>query len=429
MLKLAKTESKKEMTLKRRNKTNTSKNNIILKKKMINKNVNKNIMDTYKIPNNKNTSTNRITHKIVKKAYISNKPNISTQKNQNNIPKPNPIIFINNNKIMNLKAKSPKHLSPIHRNKEISSLKRNNTCDINLKRKSRSVKNKSKKGKIKRPLTSKNSKDEENRENMLKTVENGRIRKLFSMASDIFNLDDTATNLIKRCDLSPKYSNFYKTIYKKDINNNNFRDSLNQSGLNQNNNHKYNNSLSNNILAIARKKNNKKHNRINFFKRSEYNPNETYLLHPKGLKTNRSNLESVKYDIISTRKSNIVDKYNNLSGLKASSSNVEDYEILVPKNYNTANVNHLKNVLNSNGLHIFGLKEEGDLIGGQKGKFKIKVRTNGQNEKDKDKCINKIKNKLSNMDVKLKKKIVDLRKKKTDITGYGWEEEIKNGLH
>ena len=101
----------------------------------------------------------------------------------------------------------------------------------------------------------------------------------------------------------------------------------------------------------------------------------------------------------------------------------------MPKNYNKANVDHLKNVLNSNGLHIFGLKEEGDLIGGQKGKFKIKVRTNGQNEKDKDKSINKIKNKLSNMDVTLKKKIVDLRKKKTDITGYGWEEEIKNGLH
>ena len=33
------------------------------------------------------------------------------------------------------------------------------------------------------------------------------------------------------------------------------------------------------------------------------------------------------------------------------------------------------------------------------------------------------------MDVKLKKNIIDLRKKKTDITGYGWEEEIKNGLH
>ena len=248
---------------------------------------------------------------------------------------------------------------------------------------------------------------------MLKTVENGRIRKLFSMASDIFNLDHSATNLIKRSDLSPKYPNFYKTIYKKDVNDNN----------------KYNNILSNNILAIARTKNNKKHNRINFFKRTEYNPNETYLLNPKCLKTNRSNLESVKYYIISTRKSNIIDKYNNLSGLKASSSKVDDYEILVPKNYNKANVSHLKNVLNSNGLHIFGLKEEGDLIGGQKGKFKIKVRTNGQNEKDNNKSINKINNKLSDMDVKLKKNIIDLRKKKTDITGYGWEEEIKNGLH
>ena len=183
MLKLAKTESKKEMTLKRRKKTNNSKNNIILDKS-INKNVNKNIMDRHIISKNKNTSKKRITHKIVKKADITNKPNISTQKN--NIPKPNPIIFIKKNKIMNLKSKSPKHLSPIHRNKELSSLKRNNTSETYLN-KNRSAKNKSKKGKIKRPLTSKNNKDEENKDNILKTVENGRIRKLFSMASDIFN--------------------------------------------------------------------------------------------------------------------------------------------------------------------------------------------------------------------------------------------------
>lgn len=427
MLKLAKTESKKEMTLKKRKKTKKSKNNIIINKSL-NKNINKNIMDSHNISKNKNLSNNRITHKIVKKADMIKKPNISIQKNI--IPKPNSIFNSKNKSIINLKAKSPRHLSPIHRKKEISSLKRNNTNENNLK-KYESIKNKRKKDKnyiFNRPLTSKNDKNEENRDNILKTVENGRIRKLFSMASDIFNLDDTATNLIKRTNLSPRNDYFYKTIYKKSINNNIFRDSLNQSEFNQNNNNKYN-ILSNNILAIARTKNGKKHNKINFFKRNEYNPNETYSLNPKGLKTNRSNLESVKYDIITTRKSNIVDKYNNLSGLKASSSNIEDYEILVPKDYNKANVSHLKNVLNTNGLHIFGLKEEGDLIGGQKGKFIIKVRTNGQNENDKNKSINKINKKLSDMDVKLTKNIVDLRKKKTDITGYGWEEEIKNGLH
>ena len=80
-------------------------------------------------------------------------------------------------------------------------------------------------------------------------------------------------------------------------------------------------------------------------------------------------------------------------------------------------------------MHIFNLKEEGDVIGRQKGKFKIKVRINGKDEKDKNKIINNVSNKLLNMDAKLKKNTTDLGKKKTDITGYGWDEGIKNRLY
>ena len=445
MLKLAKTESKKEMVLRKKKKPKNKKIIKNLTEKInkdkskeinnyINKNISQNITDRQNIcQNNKNISNNRIIPKIVKKEYMTNKNNNYIQKN--NIPKPsrkiiiiknkNNNININNNKIR-LKAKSPNNLSPIHRGKKIFSLKKSLINEINLK-KCDSFKNKYKNDinySFNRALTAKKEKKESNTDDILKNVENGRIRKLFAMASDIFNLDNTATNLIKRTDLSPKMPNFYKTMYKKD-NNNIFRDVFNLSNENKN----YNNILSNNILGMARTKNNKNHNRINFFNRSEYNQNETNSFNSKGLKTNRSNMESVKYDIISTRKSNIFDKYKKLSGEKASASKIEDYEILVPQNYNKANVYNLRNVLGSNGLHIFNLKEEGDVIGGQKGKFKIKVRVNGQNEKDKNKIINNVSNKLLNMDVKLKKNSVDLGKKKTDITGYGWEKSIKNRLY
>ena len=441
MLKLAKTESKKEMVLRKKKKPKNKKIIKNLTEKInkdkskeinnyINKNISQNITDRQNIcQNNKNISNNRIIPKIVKKEYMTNKNNNYIQKN--NIPKPSQKILIvknnnNINKIIRLKAKSPKNLSPIHRGKKIFSLKKSLTNEINLK-KCDSFKNKYKNDinySFNRALTAKKEKKESNTDDILKNVENGRIRKLFAMASDIFNLDNTATNLIKRTDLSPKMPNFYKTMYKKD-NNNIFRDVFNLSNENKN----YNNILSNNILGMTRTKNNKNHNRINFFNRSEYNQNETNSFNSKGLKTNRSNIESVKYDIISTRKSNIFDKYKKLSAEKATSSKVEDYEILVPKDYNKANVYNLRNVLGSNGLHIFNLKEEGDVIGGQKGKFKIKVRINGQDEKDKNKIINNVSNKLLNMDAKLKKNTADLGKKKTDITGYGWDEGIKNRLY
>ena len=226
---------------------------------------------------------------------------------------------------------------------------------------------------------------------MLKTAENGRIRKIIAMSSDIFNLNNTATNLFNKSNLSPEI------IYKKEKKNNKPYDII-----------------SNKIISMEKPKD--KFNRVNIINRSQYNKNETYSLNSKGKKTNSSNIESVKYDIISTRKSNIFDKYNNLSGVKASTSKYEDYEIIVPKDYNKSNINNYKTVFNSNGMHIFGIKEEGDIIAGQKGKYKIKVRTNGKEEKEKKKMIDKSNNKLMNMDVKFKKNIYDWRKKKTDIT-------------
>jgi hypothetical protein len=398
MLKLAKTESKKEMSLKR--------------KKVKNINVkNKNL--------NYNSSNCRIQHKIIKKGNISNKINNSLQ--QNRLPK--------QNNISNLKQNLSITKSPIQQSKN-----NNPINSVNIK-KCESVRNRNK-NEIKYDIINnsynildidkeKGTELDNEKNKLLRTIENGRIRKLFSFASDIFNLDNTATNLFQRNYLSPKSSNYYRIIYKKE--NNNIPSDLDNFFSNNKNNKPYN-IISNSYLANGRIKQKKKFNRINIFNRTEYNSNETNSFNSKNKKTNRLNIESVKYDIISTRNSNIFDKYNNLSGIKASSPNIEDYEILIPKDYNKSNIYKLKSVLNSNGLHIFGVKEEGDIISGQKGKYKIKVRTNGQNEKDKNKMIYRASDKLMDLNVKFKRNNIDWGKKKTDITGYGWEEEIKNHL-
>ena len=415
MLQLAKTESKKEMSLKK-------------KKKVKNLNYkNKNITNKYNICQNYNSSNSRIQHRTIKKEKIPNKINNRLQ--QNRITKQNSAVFNNNN--ANLKKNANISKSPIQRNKNNKMY----ALENNPIKKCESVRNRNK-NTIKYNVVNnsfnildiekeKETEIDKEKNKLLRTLENGRIRKLFSFASDIFNLDNTATNLFQRNYLSPKSSNYYRIVYKNE--NNNFPNELNYFLKNNKNNKPYN-ILSNNYLINGRPKQKNKFNRINIFNRTEYNSNETNSFNSKNKKTNRLNIESVKYDIISTRNSDIFDKYNNLSGIKASSSNIEDYEILVPKDYNKSNICNLKNVLNSNGVHIFGVKEEGDIIAGQKGKYKVKVRTNGQNEKDKNKMIYRVSNKLMDLNAKLKRDNIDWGKKKTDITGYGWDEEIKNHL-
>jgi hypothetical protein len=349
----------------------------------------------------------KITHKqnsvfILRNNNYNNNFNLSSNNTNNNI----------NNNISSIPiSPSPKNKKVVYTKKNYINLKKCNSLrNINNVRNVNKYINNS----LNRGLDYKIDKIvETEKEKMLKSIEDGKTRKLFSMASDIFNLDNTSTNLIANSKISPKTPNYLGNTNKKDI-----RNLLN--------NDNYYNILSNNILGIGRPKKATKFNRINFFNRNEYNKSDIKSINSK---VNISNIESVKYDIISTQKSNIYDKYNNLSNIKATPFKVEDYEILIPKNYNKSNAYNLKSELNSNGLHIFGVKEEGDVIGGIKGKYKIKVRVNGQSEKDKNKMINKASNRLMNLDAKFKRNIIDWGKKKTDITGFGWDEEIKNGLY
>lgn len=391
MLQFAKTESKKEMSLKKHKKMN----NIPIY-------TNKNLNMRNDFQPNFIQSENQVKHKLIKKTNILNKNNNSNKK----IPKQfSGILSKDKNNIY-----SPLSVSQNNKTKKIISLN-NNCLNTIYSKKCESVRNKRKTNNnniynFNNMLNFQKEKRSDSLENkLLKTIVNGRVRKLISMSSDIFNLNDTATNLYRRITLSPRSPNFYKIINKNDNQDNskNSKNNLNAFSANNKN-----------------KKNYIKYHRINVFNRSQYNPNVTNFFNSSGKKTNRTNIESVKYDIITTKKNNLYDKYNDLSGIKASSSMVEDYEILMPKNYSKTNIQNLKNTFASNGIHFFGLKEEGDLIGGIKGMFKMKVRTNGQNEKDKNKIINKVSKKLLNYDVKLKKNIIDHGRKKTDITGYRW---------
>lgn len=411
MLQLAKTESKKEMSLKKRKKLN---NTQLYKIKSITDRLYTNYSQTKCLHH----------HKLINKTEPKNISNNSIKKNKIPTSTSNMSFKSKNNK--NTK-KIPSSTSPIkkNQNKKIFSYLNSNNLkkydSVRNKNNAYNIKN-NEKNSFNNILNFQSQKRVNTEGNQILTnIKDDKLKKLISMSSDIFNLNETATNLIRRTGFSPKLPDYFKNLYKKENIDNNLQENS-MSHLDNN----YYSILTNKVLEKGKPKQKYyKYNKINTFNRTLYNPNETNSFKSKG----QSNIESVKYDIISTKKSNLFDKYNNISSIRASTSRIEDYEIIVPKNYNKSNIYKLKNIFTSNGVHVFDIKEDGDLISGQKGKFKIKVRLNEQNEKDNNKMINKASNKLSNMDVKLKRDIINWRKKRTDITGYGWEEEMKNGLY
>ena len=383
MLRLAKTESKKEMSLKKPKKVNSIQtyNNSALQKK--------HNMKQYSV--------------TLSNDNLRNKKNASSSISPNNKNKKNVLLYLKDTISNSQRCESIR--DTINNNKK-NKTKYNFISGLNSPKEKRA-----------------NTEENQFLDHLYKK---DKIRKLISMSSDIFNLKEASTNLIRRTNI-PDY---YKIIYNKD-NNDNYKDHLKNIFDNKNQSN-YNN-LSNNISSIgnSNKKNNR-YNRINYFNRTQYNQSETNTINSnngKVSKTNRRNIESVKYDIISNRKSKQFDKYNKSSGSKKPSLKIDDYEIIISNNYNKANADHLKNLMASNGLHTFGLREDGDVIAGQKGKFTMKIRSNKQNEIDNNKNINKASKQLSNFDVVLKKNIIHWGRKKTDITGKGWDEEIKNGLY
>jgi hypothetical protein len=367
-----------------------------------------------------NASKCRIQHKIVKKSNIINRnenKNQSKTLNKDKAQNSNLISIQNNNIIKSMKnSNSPiasKKKRPLKKIFRVKVLKTSNT-NSNSKNKNNidkisetndDLNYKKKLGKHKRAETEFN--------NVLKTTRDARVRKMLSMASDIFNLNKTATNLICTDEnFSPENPKFYKTFYKtkKDDKIDDDIDII------------FNKKIKKIDKPILRKK---KINKEDILNRTQYNLNEAY----PGRKAILRNMESVKYDIISTRSNDLYEKCNNLSGIKATTPNCEDYEIVVPKEYYKSNVNSLKNLFNTNGVHSFAFKEEGDIIAGLNGKYKLKIRLNNKSEKDKNKMLKKVGNKLSKYELELKKNAYDYRKRRTDVTGFGWEPRLKYGLH
>ena len=281
-----------------------------------------------------------------------------------------------------------------------------------------------------------------NKEYVLRTTNNSRIRKLFSMSSDIFNLDNCSTNLVQNSSFySDSNYNFNSKSYTHLGNENNhkvknIKYSIDYNNdINSNNDNSYfenknlNNSLSKDLIEkrnvipnlkrgksinINRIKNidgkikNRNYHKLSLLLNKDFsNTDFIPFLHKmqSKKKTNASNIESVNYDIISNKPNNLYDKYNKLSNIKANNSQYDNYEIIIPKNYNKLDSSKLKNILHAKGIHYYDFREQLNLIG-DKGKFTFKVRKSNldNNTKNNSKNMQLLSKKLKDIfSVKLKK--------------------------
>lgn len=171
-------------------------------------------------------------------------------------------------------------------------------------------------------------------------------------------------------------------------------------------------------------------------------------------------MESVKYDIISTKaSSSFYSKYKTLSTPsannntnKASLSKIESYEIVFHNNHsnNPLNESKIKDLLHSQGIHFFNFKEQANILSGGNSKFQFKIRISGLNnnnsitnnttnktnkvggitENTNIDDIEKVRDKLeSNFGVKLvKNKEKANKRKKTEVTEECGPEVVTNHL-
>ena len=285
---------------------------------------------------------------------------------------------------------------------------------------------------------------EYDKEDILRKTNNSRLRKLYSMESNIFNLDKSLTNLVQSVpfyinpNLNNKINNIARTPESIHLQKENNHKNKNLKFFTLDDECKFDENLNNyspeeefiiknarnrNINSIKKDKlnfDNKNYNKCSFLLNNNFsNSNFISFLHKIRLKekTNESNIESVNYDIISNKSNNLYDKYNTLSNKKASNSQYENYEIIIPKNYNKLDSSKLKNFLHAQGIHYFSFKEDA-VVSGDSGKFTFKIRKSTIDKKnDKVNNIEKLSKKLKQMfDVKLKKYDEVNKRKTTEIT-------------
>ena len=150
----------------------------------------------------------------------------------------------------------------------------------------------------------------------------------------------------------------------------------------------------------------------------------------KNNKEYEQNKESVDYNIISGRDKKdelsvkIYDKYNKDNPKKEEKKNyskkkydyknniyinkykpsVEFYEIDIPRNFDLTDVNTIRNIFSSRGIHAFKIEESSNSVNNKSGKITLRIRKNNIfDEKIYDKNINNIKKIISKKDMKLNK--------------------------
>ena len=164
--------------------------------------------------------------------------------------------------------------------------------------------------------------------------------------------------------------------------------------------------------------------RVNILKREYIGDNKNKN------KERDQNKESVKYNIISgTDRKNelsekVYDKFNkekpkdeekiDYSRKKYDFKNnflinkyqpsVEYYEIDIPKNFDLTDVNTIRNIFSSRGIHAFKIEESSNSVNNQSGKITLRIRKDNMlDDKDYNKNISNIKKLISKKDMKLNK--------------------------
>ena len=269
---------------------------------------------------------------------------------------------------------------------------------------------------------------------ILRTTTNHKVRSFYSRYSDIFNLknnkpfneeNQNKTSIMKsrkkdkkngskkleylKQRIKPIEKKFYKTIKIPDTN------------IETKKNTRYNKIKSEREKEelLRKKVQDKTFHRKNLLKIDNIKYESMPTLYQTKIeinnkKTNLNNLESVNYNIINNKKSSKNEEYIKLSSIKPSFQKITNYEIKVPKNYAEANELKLKKILSMEGIHFFNFSEQGDLIGGNKGKFVFQIRNSNNDNKYND-TMKKINSKMSKMNVMLKKTNKNYLKKKTDL--------------
>jgi hypothetical protein len=157
--------------------------------------------------------------------------------------------------------------------------------------------------------------------------------------------------------------------------------------------------------------------RVNIFKREMNsdmkNKNKSYReAHKESVEYNllsgkdkRNEISSKIYNYESEEpKNNYSKKKYDYKNNKNFQSSIEYYEIDIPKNYDLADINTIRNYFTNKGLHAFKIEEAANSYTNQSGKITLRIRKdNVIDEKEYDKNINNVKKLMSKKDMKLSK--------------------------